>query len=60
MFELKSAINITEIIIGIVAAMGIGDYLGYKIGRRRLAIIVSIVALVTVILFAIYAAIVLA
>jgi len=34
--------------------------LGYKIGRWRLAIIVGLIALVSIIAFAIYAAVVLA
>lgn len=58
--ELKSAITVVEIIVALVLAMVLGDYLGYKIGRWRLAIIVGAVALVSIITFAIYAAIVLA
>lgn len=58
--DLKNAITIVEIIVGVVAAVALGDYLGYKIGRRRLAIIVSIIALVSIVIFAIYAAVVLA
>ncbi len=55
--ELKTAITITEIIVGVGAALVIGDYLGYKIGRWRLAAIVGIVVLIAVIGFAIFAAI---
>ena len=54
--ELKNAITVVEIIIGVVAAVALGDYLGHKIGRRRLAIIVGVIALVTIVIFAIYAA----
>ena len=57
--DLKLAMNIVEIIIGTVAAMALGDYLGYKIGRIRLAAIVGVIAIVTFIGFAIYAAIIL-
>ena len=57
--ELKTAITIVEIIIGITAAVAFGDYLGNKIRPWRLAAILGGIALVTIICFAIYAAIVL-
>ncbi len=57
--ELKTAITIVEIIIGIIALLLLGDYLGHKIGRRQLATIVSIIALVIIVGFTIYAAVVL-
>ena len=57
--ELKDAITVVEIIVATVLAMLLGDYLGYKIGRWRLAAIVGLVALVSIVVFAIYAAIVL-
>jgi membrane protein DedA with SNARE-associated domain len=60
MTELKGAITCVEIIVAAAAAMLLGDYLGYKIGRRRLAMIVSAVALATIVIFAIIAAVVLA
>ncbi len=60
MLELKSAIMIVEIIVAVVLMMLLGDYLGYKMGRWRLASIVGIVALVSIVAFAIYAAVVLA
>jgi len=60
MSELKSAITVVEIILGIVVAMLLGDYLGYKIGRWRLASIVGIIALAAIVGFAAYAAFVLA
>lgn len=56
--ELRSAITAIEIIIGAAAAMLLGDYLGYKLGRWRLALIVGIVALVSIVAFATYAAVV--
>ena len=43
-------------IIAVLVALLLGDYLGYKIGRRRLALISATIALVTVVVFAIYAA----
>jgi len=60
MIELKGAITILEIVIATVVAIVLGNYLGYKIGRWRLAIIVGLIALVSIIAFAIYAAVVLA
>lgn len=58
--ELKDAITVVEIIVAAVVAMLLGDYLGYKIGRWRLAMIVGLIALVSIVTFAIYAAVVLA
>jgi len=60
MSALEVAINVVEIIVGIVLAMLLGDYLGYKIGRRRLAVIVGVIALGIIVAFAIYAAVALA
>ncbi|MDD5126610.1 MAG: hypothetical protein PHR43_00690 [Dehalococcoidales bacterium] len=58
--DMKLAITAVEYIIGTVIAIALGDYLGYKIGRMRLAIILGIIALAIVVLFTIYAAVVLA
>ncbi len=55
--ELKNASTAVVIIVAAVVLMLLGDYLGYKIGRRRLAVIVGIVALVSIVAFAIYAAV---
>jgi hypothetical protein len=60
MLELKDAITVVEIVVAAVVAMLLGDYLGHKIGRWRLAIIVGVVAVVSIVAFAIYAAVVLA
>ncbi len=60
MFELESAIRTVEIIVGAMVAMAIGDYLGHKVGRWKLAAAVGGVALVSIVGFAIYAAVVLA
>lgn len=60
MSELKNAITAVEIIAAVVLMMLLGDYLGYKIGRWRLAAIVGIVFLVCVVAFVIYDAVVLA
>ena len=58
--ELKTTITVVEIIVAVALTMLLGDYLGYKIGRWRLAAIVGIVALVSIVAFAIYAAVMLA
>ncbi len=57
--ELKNAITIVEIIVAAVVMMLLGDYLSYRGRRWRLAAIVGGIALVSIIIFAIYAAIVL-
>lgn len=57
--ELKVAITIVEAIVAAVLVALLGDYLGYKIGRWRLATIAGIMALASIIVFAIYAAVVL-
>ena len=59
MIDLRTAINILEMIIATLVVLTLGNYLGHKIGRWRLAAIASIVALAAVIIFAIYAAVVL-
>jgi hypothetical protein len=60
MTELGTAIKYVEIIIAAVAAMLLGDYLGYKIKRTRLVVFLGCVVLVTIVGFVIYAAIMLA
>ncbi len=60
MDQLKTGISIVEIVVAVVALLVLGDYLGYKMGRWRLASFAAIVTLVVIIAFAIYAAIVLA
>ncbi len=57
--ELTIAIRVVAVIVAAVLLTLFGDYLGYKIGRWRLAAIAGIVALVSIVAFAIYAAIVL-
>ena len=57
--ELKQAITIVELILAVLAVLLLGDYLGYKIGRWRLATFVGIVALVSIIGFTAYAAVML-
>jgi hypothetical protein len=55
--DLKLAIEIVVIIIGIIALMLLGDYIGYKFGRIKLAIYSGYVVLGLIVLFAIYAAV---
>ncbi|MBI2848108.1 MAG: hypothetical protein HYX83_02935 [Chloroflexi bacterium] len=57
--DLKSAINIVEILIAALAILVLGNYLGYKMGRWRLAALIGIIALIIIIAFAIYAAVLL-
>jgi len=57
---LKTAITCVELIVATVAVLLLGDYLGYKVGRWRLVAVVGIIVLVSIIGFAIFAAVVLA
>ncbi|MBI2853047.1 MAG: hypothetical protein HYX84_08140 [Chloroflexi bacterium] len=59
MFELSAALNVLEVTIATLAVVTMGDYLGHKVGRWRLVMIAGGIALVAIIAFAIYAAIVL-
>jgi len=51
---------VVEIIIAALVLVVLGDYLGYKVGHRRVAVIAIVTALIVVVAFAIYAAVVLA
>jgi hypothetical protein len=57
MFSLKTAITIVEIMVGVGAVLLLGDYIGYKFGRMKLATYTLFTLLGLVIVFAIYAAI---
>jgi|WetSurMetagenome_2_1015567.scaffolds.fasta_scaffold351788_2 hypothetical protein len=57
MLDLKNAITVVEIIVGIGIALIIGDYIGYKFGRWKLASYTLFTVLGVIIAFAIYAAI---
>lgn len=59
MEELQSAIRYVVIVVATIAAILLGDYLGYKIGRMKLVWSGVVVALLAVIVFAVYAAVVL-
>lgn len=57
MLELRNAITIVEIVTGTAIAMALGDYLGYKFGRMKLATWTLFTVLGVIVLFAIYSAI---
>jgi hypothetical protein len=57
MDSLKTAITVVEIIIGVAAVLLIGDYVGYKFGRMKLATYTLFTVLGVIVAFAIYAAI---
>ncbi len=59
MQELESAIRYVVVIVATIAAILLGDYLGYKIGRMKLVWSGIVVALLAIIVFAVYAAVVL-
>jgi hypothetical protein len=59
MDQLSSAIKYVAIIVGVIAAMLLGDYFGHKFGRMKLVWIGIAVALLAIIVFAVYAAVVL-
>jgi anaerobic C4-dicarboxylate transporter len=60
MSKLEIAIRIVEGVMIFLVILLLGDYLGHRIGGRKLATFVGLAALVTVVVFAIDAAIVLA
>jgi hypothetical protein len=57
--ELRTAITIVEIIVAIGVSMVLGDYIGYKFGRMKLATTVLFTLIGVIVIFAIYAAILL-
>ncbi len=60
MDQLRLAISAVEGLVGVAVFLVVGDYLGYKFGRWRLASYVGMGILMVIIAFAIYAAVVLA
>jgi len=54
MSDIDIAIRVFEIVIAALVVLLVGDYLGYKIGRRRLALIVATITLVTLVVFTIF------
>jgi hypothetical protein len=53
--HLSLASLVVEIIVGIAAALLLGDYIGYKFGRMRLLKYSLLILLGVIIVFAIYA-----
>ncbi len=60
MSDLRLAITIVEIVVAIAVAMVLGDYIGYKFGRMKLATWTLFITLGVIVAFAIFAAIYLA
>ena len=56
--DLKTVATIVEMVIALLVAMVLGDYLGYKFRAARVAFYLGIIILVIIVLFAIYAAII--
>jgi hypothetical protein len=57
--DLKTAITIVEIIVAVAVALVLGDYIGYKFGRMKLATTVLFTVIGVIVVFAIYAAVML-
>lgn len=55
--ELKTAITLVEIIIGVAVAMLFGDFLGARVGRVKLAVAMGVIILLAIIAFTVYAAV---
>ena len=59
MDSLTTAITWVAIVVGFAVAVIIGDFLGGRVGRVRLAIAMGVIILIAVLAFVIYAAVVL-
>jgi hypothetical protein len=59
MEELQSAIRYVVVIVATIAAILLGDYLGYKMGRMKLVWSGVVAVLLAIVVFAVYAAVVL-
>ncbi|MBM4446513.1 MAG: hypothetical protein FJ023_04065 [Chloroflexi bacterium] len=57
MIDLKTAITVVGIVVGIAVVILIGDILGSRVGRARLAIVMGVISLIAIVAFVIYAAI---
>ncbi len=55
--DLRTAIVIVSIVVAVAVAMLLGDYIGYKFGRMKLATYTLFFVLGLIVLFAIYAAV---
>ena len=59
MVDLRTAMSILGIVVGVAVVVIIGDLLGSRIGRARLAIIMGVMSLIAIVAFVIYVAILL-
>jgi hypothetical protein len=59
MDQLQSAIKYVVIAVAFIGSLLLGDYFGYKFGRMKLVWTGIIVALLAIVVFAVYAAVVL-
>ena len=59
MEELQSAIRYVLVIVATIAAILLGDYFGYKFGRMKLVWTGIVAVLLAIVVFAVYAAVVL-
>ncbi len=59
MEDLQSAIRYVVVIVATIAAIILGDYLGYKFGRMKVVWTGVVAALLAIVVFAVYAAVVL-
>jgi multisubunit Na+/H+ antiporter MnhE subunit len=60
MFDLKTAMTVVGIVVGVAVLVVMGDLLGNIFGRARLAIIMGAISLIAIVAFVIYVAILLA
>lgn len=59
MSDLSGAITAVVAIVAAILFMLLGDYLGNRVGRRQLATVVIVIALGSIVVFTLYAAVVL-
>ena len=59
MLDLRTAMTILGIVVGVAVVIVIGDLLGSRIGRARLAIIMGVMSLIAIVAFVIYVAVLL-
>ena len=60
MFDLKTAMTVVGIVVGVAVVVVMGDLLGNIFGRARLAIIMGAISLIAIVAFVIYVAVLLA
>jgi multisubunit Na+/H+ antiporter MnhE subunit len=60
MMDLKTAMTVVGIVVGVAVVVVMGDLLGNIFGRARLAIIMGAISLIAIVAFVIYVAVLLA